>query len=489
VAAIAVSAAVARRVGATRAQRAGDDAAATFRAVFENAQEAIVIVDDEGRFLDANPAVEEVLGTTRAELLGRRPEHFADAARHGILAAIRSRVREGAPVRGDYVFELPSGERRWLEFTATGHFLPGRHLAVIRDCTDQRRSQEALELRAAQQSAIADLGLMALGGASLDALLQAAVSRIADTLRLEHVAILEGAPGGRLRAAAGADRAVDEAAGSTAIDVRNRDSVWGRLEVRGRRLPELTANDEAFLRSAANILSMTIAAAEDAEELRRRSAEIARLAAARQLIAAEALSAEDRARERISQDLHDELLQSLLVIRQDLAEAVRDPARADLVLRARDSVHDAIRNLRATVFDIHPVVLDRSGLRAAVRAVAQHHAQAGDLTIDVDVDDDAAGEHARLILSLVRELLTNVSRHAAAGHAQVRVWGEGGDVVLEVSDDGCGIDLAQARSALSRGHVGLASAGQRVEALNGRLELAARPGGGTTARVTLPRAS
>jgi two-component system, NarL family, sensor kinase len=176
------------------------------------------------------------------------------------------------------------------------------------------------------------------------------------------------------------------------------------------------------------------------------------------------------------------------VIRQDLAEAAADPARTDLVVRARDSVHDAIRSLRATVFDIHPVVLERSGLRAAVGAVAQRHAQAGGFTIDVDVEDQAAGEHARLLLSLVRELLTNVSRHAGARHADVRVWRDGDDAVLEVSDDGRGIELVQARSALSRGHVGLASAVQRVEALNGRFEIAARPNGGTTARATLPYA-
>jgi PAS domain S-box-containing protein len=469
-----------------RAQRASEDAAATFHAVFENAQEAIVIVDDDGRFLDANPAVEGVLGTTRAELLGRRPEDFAPVARHGILAAIRSRVREGAPVRGDYVVDLAGGDRRWLEFTATGDFLPGRHLAVIRDCTEQRRTQEALELRAAQQSAIAELGLLALGGASVDTLLDAVVSRIADTVPLQSVAILQGAPDGgepRLRAGVG-ERDVEDAPNATAIGLRSHDAVWGTLEVRSAR--DFTDHDADFLRSAANILSMTIAAAADDEELRRRSAEITRLAAARQLIAAEALSAEDRARERISQELHDELLQSLFVIRQDLAEAAGDPARTDLVARARDSVHDAIRSLRATVFDIHPVVLERSGLRAAVGAVAQHHAQAGGFAVDVDVDDEAAGEHARLLLSLVRELLTNVSRHAAAGHADVRVWREGDDAVLEVADDGRGIDVAHARSALSRGHVGLASAVQRVEALNGRFEIAPRPGGGTTARATIP---
>ena len=174
---------------------------------------------------------------------------------------------------------------------------------------------------------------------------------------------------------------------------------------------------------------MAIGAAADDDELRRRSTEITRLAAARQLIVAEALAAEDRARERISQQLHDELLQSLFVIRQDLAAVASDPTRTDLAVRARDGVHDAIRSLRAAVFDIHPVVLDRSGLGVAVGAVAQHHARSGGFAIDVDVEPEAEGEHARLLLSLVRELLANVSRHADAEHADVRLWRQGDEVV------------------------------------------------------------
>jgi hypothetical protein len=97
------------------------------------------------------------------------------------------------------------------------------------------------------------------------------------------------------------------------------------------------------------------------------------------------------------------LLQSLFVIRQDLAEIVNEPERTDLIVRARDGVHDAIRSLRAAVFDIHPVVLERGGLGSAVAAVAQHHAALGGLTIDVEVEPeaDADAEHARLLLSRV----------------------------------------------------------------------------------------
>jgi two-component system NarL family sensor kinase len=201
---------------------------------------------------------------------------------------------------------------------------------------------------------------------------------------------------------------------------------------------------------------------------------------------AEALAAEDRARERISQQLHDELLQSLFVIRQDLAQVVDDPGRTDLAARARDGLHDAIHSLRAAVFDIHPVVLERGGLRSAVRAVAEHHARLGGFAVDVDVTPEADGKHARLLLSLARELLANVARHARATRALVRISREDGEVLLEVSDDGRGIDLASAQLALGEGHIGLASAAQRVEALRGRFELSDRAGGGTTARAAIP---
>jgi signal transduction histidine kinase len=353
-------------------------------------------------------------------------------------------------------------------------------------------THKALEVRAAEQAAIAELSLLALGGMSPEELMEAVVSAIAETLALEHVAVIEysrGSGPSRLRAGVGwrmGDAAIEDAPCGITVVVRSRESTWGKLEVRSRTPRDFTGHDVDFLRSAANTLGMAIASAVDDEELRRRSAEITRLATARQRIVAEALAAEDRARERISQQLHDELLQSLFVIRQDLAEVVDDPARTDLIVRARDGVQEAIRSLRAAVFDIHPVVLERGGLRSAVAAVAQHHAGLGGFEIEVEIEPGAEGQHARLLLSLVRELLTNVVRHAGASHAAVRLWREGDEVRLEVSDDGCGIDPDAGLHGLDRGHIGLASAAQRVEALSGRFELMGRQGGGTIAAAAIP---
>jgi PAS domain S-box-containing protein len=517
---------------AARARREADAVEATFRAVFEHALDAFIILDDGGRILDANRAVETVLGRSREELLGRVAEEIAPPERRERVAGIWRAFRERGALRTEYEFTSPDGADRSIEFTLTAHFLPGRHLCVVRDATEHKRGQRALEQRAAQQAAIADLGLLALGGLEPDELMDKLVGRLATTLDVEFVTVLKLVPGGDrllLRAGVGwrdgvvgqasfrADR--DQHAGATletpdpvvledlrtdprfpasqllrehgvvsgvCVMIRGREAPWGVLGAHSRSPRDFTNDDVNVLRAAANTLAMAIERRRDDEELRRRSGEIARLAAERQRIAAQAMDAEDRARERISQQLHDELLQSLFAIRQDLAQAATRPERADLVTGARDGIRQAIHNLRAAVLDLHPVMLDQGGLRSAIGAVATHHAERGDFDASVEIAPDAEGEHDRLVLSLVRELLSNVARHADARHATVTLRRRDGELLLEVADDGRGLDPAEARQAVAHGHIGLASAAQRVEVLGGRFELLSRPGGGTTVRGTIP---
>jgi two-component system, NarL family, sensor kinase len=206
----------------------------------------------------------------------------------------------------------------------------------------------------------------------------------------------------------------------------------------------------------------------------------------RRRLVAEVLDAEDRARERISQQLHDELLQSLLVIRQDLTGVVEGRAGPRQQARALAGVERAIASLRAIVFDLHPVVLHRAGLREAVGAVVAHHARIGGFDTDVEVSGEAPDELCRLALALVRELLSNVSRHAGARRAGVRLRCEGERLWLEVSDDGRGMDPEVVRRAVASGHIGLASVVHRVEALGGEVRFAGGPGQGTTVHVEIP---
>ena len=219
------------------------------------------------------------------------------------------------------------------------------------------------------------------------------------------------------------------------------------------------------------------------EELKRKLAEAQAELETRKQFVAQVMEAEDRARLRIAQLIHDDSLQSLLAANQELIEAA--PGR-EQVTRAHEVVSDTITQLREAMLALHPVTLQRGGLEQALSAVArQAERQGAGLVVSVDMDPSALGRNDELILAISRELLSNVARHSSAENAQVTVRGGDGSVEISVADDGAGMEPDRRREAVAEGHIGLASVSQRVEANGGELEVASRPGSGTqvTARL------
>src|SRR3954466_6583206 len=98
-----------------------------------------------------------------------------------------------------------------------------------------------------------------------------------------------------------------------------------------------------------------------------------------------------------------------------------------------------------------------------------------------------APPRGRLVVSLARELLANVTRHAQASRAAVTVTANDGHVELSVADDGIGLRPDALDAALSGENVGLAAARERVEALGGVIRTGAGlDGRGAQVRITLP---
>jgi two-component system NarL family sensor kinase len=213
--------------------------------------------------------------------------------------------------------------------------------------------------------------------------------------------------------------------------------------------------------------------------LARRADEVERLAADRGRLVAQALDAEDRERRRLASALHDDAVQNLLAARHELA------AGGDLRF-VQEGLDRTIGQLRDAIFDLHPAALDHAGLAAALEAVAAHAGRRAGFDWQVDVEEDATRLHDQLLFSLARELVINVAKHADASAVAVRVRRTPAELVLEVADDGVGLDPARLRDAPLDGHIGLASATERVEALDGVLEIASDPGRGTLVRVRIP---
>jgi two-component system NarL family sensor kinase len=217
--------------------------------------------------------------------------------------------------------------------------------------------------------------------------------------------------------------------------------------------------------------------------LARRGERIEQLAESRGRLVAQAMDAEDRERRRLAEALHDEAIQNLLAARQDL-----DGGGDESLARAQLGLDRTVSQLREAIFDLHPYVLEQAGLEAALRAVAEQLARRAGFSWEVSVASSATGEYDQLILSIGRELMTNVARHADASRLSLTVERAGGAIVLEVADDGRGVDPQELATAVGRGHIGLASASERAEALDGAFRIWGEPGRGTRVRVSLPGA-
>ena len=176
----------------------------------------------------------------------------------------------------------------------------------------------------------------------------------------------------------------------------------------------------------------------------------------------------EAARRRLAQTLHDEALQSLLAAHQELLEAA--PGRAG-VTRAYEVVAQTITDLREAVAALHPVTLEAGGLETALHAIARRAERQGGFRCRLDVDPAASGPRDELLVAVARELLTNAARHSGASEVALMLTRRDSVAVLEVADNGRGIDPDRPRAALREGHIGLASITHRVESVGGSLSL------------------
>jgi signal transduction histidine kinase len=209
-----------------------------------------------------------------------------------------------------------------------------------------------------------------------------------------------------------------------------------------------------------------------------RAAEVIRLSSDRDRLLLEVLDAEQRERARLAESLHDGPVQRLAVIRQDLAEgADRD--------RLAGNVDAALAETRAIISAFHPVMVHELGFEASLRAsIAPFPAgQSVDLTVMAEVADASLAR--TVLLPVAQELLVNAVKHASPSTIDVSVRAQDGGIVLEVSDDGVGIDTSDA-GRVKAGHLGLAMVRRRVEDAGGRFEIETRADGGTRSRVVLP---
>ncbi len=230
--------------------------------------------------------------------------------------------------------------------------------------------------------------------------------------------------------------------------------------------------------------------------LRRRAEEALRESEQRlRFLTSQLLSAQERERKRISMELHDELGQSLAVLKlqiRAIERSLRDDQqdlKADCLelLRYLDGVIDDVRRLSR---DLSPAILEDLGLESAlqylINGFSKHYSISHSFEV-ADLDELFPADAQIIIYRIFQECLTNISRHAGATEVSIAVREHDGLISLVLEDNGAGFDPAQviAHRASSRG-LGLAALDERARMLGGVLEIRSQPGSGTRVTCVIP---
>jgi len=193
-------------------------------------------------------------------------------------------------------------------------------------------------------------------------------------------------------------------------------------------------------------------------------------------------------RERIAKELHDGIIQSLFAVGMGLQGTALTAGNAETsarLERAVESLDGVIRDLRNYIFGLRPGILADRQLDQALRSLGEEMQARSTEEVDVHVDAALA---ARLsarsadIVQLTREALSNVTRHAKASRAIVRLERDGSHAVLTIEDDGVGL-----KAGTDAGGNGLRNMRERAAKLGGSLQLTSGAAGkGTALRVSFP---
>ncbi len=266
---------------------------------------------------------------------------------------------------------------------------------------------------------------------------------------------------------------------SNAVAVRHQGELFGALTVTKPANEELTATEENLMNDLGRQAGLALRNVRLTTELRARLEE---LRASRQRLVA----AGDEERRRLERNLHDGAQQELVAVKVQLAiaEDMADELTGDkeplleLLERLKGQTGEALENLRDLARGIYPPLLAAEGLRVALAAQVRKASVEIELEADIgryDQDLEAA------VYFCCLEAFQNIAKYAGECSVTATIAEVDGGLEFVVQDTGCGFDRSQVAAGM-----GGRNMADRLEALDGNLEIESAPGQGTRVRGWIP---
>jgi PAS domain S-box-containing protein len=203
------------------------------------------------------------------------------------------------------------------------------------------------------------------------------------------------------------------------------------------------------------------------------------------------IEAHEQERTRIGRDLHDDIVQRLVLLSIELEGVQQDVPASVAVLGGRigglrKQITQITNDVQMMSHELHSSKLEHLGIVGAMNNFCSEFGERQRLEIDFQSHDLPAGLQNETALSLFRvlqEALRNATKHSGVKRFEVRLWGSAGEIHLTVSDLGAGFD---AEAAMKGTGLGLTSMRERLRLVGGKLSINSQPKFGTTIHARAP---
>ncbi|MDX6570102.1 MAG: hypothetical protein QOH15_2680 [Gaiellales bacterium] len=272
-----------------------------------------------------------------------------------------------------------------------------------------------------------------------------------------------------------------------------REAIVGYVDSVAMSAPGLRPTDLVVIRRELGFTTLELAQLRVLADFGSRARQNARLFTLARSLRAQA---EEQERRRLSLALHDGPQQTIAGVGLMLEAALADLGGEEhhetsrVIRLAMDRTRGIVRDLRRLTFALEPITLRDHGFSAAFGELAGQTADAHRIEVAVDarIVDDLERPVQVCLYRIAQEALANTVKHAGATHVWVRAHRRrDGSVEFAIADDGRGTSPEQLDR---RGHhQGVDAMRERASGISATLRFEETPGGGTTVRVIVPRAT
>jgi len=507
-----------------------------FRMIFENANDGIAYVGDDGIILDVNDRMEEILGHKRHDVVGRNfvelglfpPEETEKRAEYfqALLAGKLTRMLDLELLRRDGTRVPIEVNFRLLKKSSKQAGV----LNIVRDTSERKEAEKALRQREEYFRALtenaSDMVAILEGDGTIRYLSPSGKPMLGyDPQSSSGRSGFEFLHPDDLNDLLNAFTGVIEEPGlkpPIEIRVRHEDGTWRTLEVTStnlldnpavagivinsrdvterkrtelelkryrERLEELVRERTTELEDTNKQLRVEIEEHKRTEEALRESKR--RL----EFLSSRLFQAQESERRRLSIELHDQMGQDLALLKHRVRSVQRSLRRDQASVRVACQetslyIDEIIENVRRLSRDLSPSMLDDVGLSAALRWLAEEFEKQHPVRITLDMVniDSLFSREARInIYRISQELLTNIGKHAQASRVNFVISGDDHRVRLVIEDNGNGFDLeGLSKRGLEARGMGLAALNERAQMLQADLDIQSQPGKGCKTSITIP---